>query len=518
MTAALAFALALQPAAQPADTYDALVARGVALARSGDHASAEDLLRRARSLDASRPEARVELGGLRFLQGRYAEAVQELRPALRVREDAHARDLLAAALHLGGRPEEALDEWNRLRRPVLRNVHLNGIHETRARLVVPQMTFLEGALLTRDQLRATRLRLKETGVFDRVTLRPIPLGGGAADLEVSVVERHGLDSPPELVATTASKAAQRTVWLRYDNAAGTGLGLTASYRWQSTQPRAAVRLAWPRPLGLGATLLAEGSWERAHYDLAGERVRLRTTEATLGLRRVLDPATVGELRWHGGRWRISDGDGSILPAASHDGRLSGLSLAAERQVVDGWRHRLDARAEAFAAGAALGSELEFSSARVRLRQALFLSPPERSTVERSVLAAQLVLATASRRAPLDVLFVPGAASEMDYPLRAHRARRGGVWGQTPIARSLQLLNLEWRVRLARWGAVQGGAVLFYDAAQVGGAVITPEHRLLQDVGVGLRLGALGVLVRVDAGWALTGRHSFALTAGLGQAF
>src|SRR4029450_7608765 len=114
------------------------------------------LLAQARALDPARPEALVELAGLRFLDTRYSDAVALLRPALRGGADSHARDLLATSLFLAGRPDEAIDAWNALRRPVLRNVRIEGLHDTRARLVVPQLTMVEGALLTRDQLPEAR--------------------------------------------------------------------------------------------------------------------------------------------------------------------------------------------------------------------------------------------------------------------------------------------------------------------------------------------------------------------------
>ncbi len=517
---ALALLLAAQSAAatppEPA-LYEALVARGIAEARAGDRAAAEGLFARARALDPARTEALVELAGLRFLDRRYADAASLLRPALRRGADAHARDMLATSLYLGGRPDEAVDAWNALRRPVLRNVRVEGMHDTRARLVVPQLTLVEGALLTRDQLRETRLRLLETGAFDRVAVRTVPLGTGEADVEVALAERRGLGSPPELVAQTLSKALQRTVFLRYENFGGTGIGVRTSYRWQEAQPRAEVRLSWPRPLGLGATLLAQGEWERAQYALGGRRVRMEARGATLALRRVLGARTVGELRFEGRRRSFGVDDGPAV-AAARPGLVSGVSLQAERHLVDGWRHRLDAVGAVFGAAGPIGSDIDFAVGRFALRESLYLSPPERTTIERSVLAGQIVWGQGTAGTPLDALFVPGAASEMELPLRAYRDRSAGILGRTPIGRSLWLLNLEWRRRIGQRGPLQAGAVVFYDGARVRGAVADEGQPVLHAAGVGLRLGLLGVVLRTDYAISLGRPSSSALTAGLGQAF
>jgi hypothetical protein len=511
----LALALQVAAAGEPRG-YEALVARGVAEARAGRSTEGEALLRQALALDPARPEARAELGGLRFLEGRYAEAVTDLRAALRAGADAHARELLAASLHLGGRMDEALDEWNRLRRPVLRNLHLVGVHDTRSRLLVPQLAFAEGTLLTRDQVRETRLRLADTGAFQRVSVRTVPLPGGDADLELALLERRGLGSPPELVALISSRLAQRTAFLRYDNVDGAGVGVRASYRWQSTQPRAALGIHWPRPLGAGLTLRSEGWWERAHYDLLGGRLVMEANGAAVALGRVLGPRTRAELGWSGGRRTFTGA--APAPAAARDGRVSGLAVAAEHLLVDRWRHRLDASGSLLAAGRATGSSLGYTVGRLRLRHLAFLAPPTRTAIERSVLAAQLTVGRASTGAPLDALFAPGAGSEVEFPLRAHRQKRGGVLGAGPIGRSMTLLNVEWRFGRAVRGPVQMGGVFFADAVRMSGLATSPADRNFLDLGVGVRLAVLGVLIRADYGRGVLGPSTSAFTAGIGSLF
>lgn len=502
-----------------AGTYDHLVREGVALARAGDRRAAEARLSRAHALFPGRPEARVELAGLRFLEARYADAIALLRPLVRRGDSGLALEMMATALHLSGRPEDALDAWNRRREPVLRNVHFDGVFDTRARLLVPQVALLEGALLTRDAVRETRLRLAETGAFDRVRVRPVPLGGGLADAELAVSERRGLGAPFELAALTTSKALQHTAWLEYRNAAGTGLTLGGAYRWRESQRLGTVHVAWPRPLGLDATLRAEGAWQGQDYELDGprhavRRLRLTARWAGVGLRHVLGPRTVGELGWRGGRRTFAP---STLDAA-RDGRVSGIAARAEHRLADGWRHRLDGSAAVFAAAAPLGSQVRYATAQLTLRDTIFLAPPEHVAIERSLLAAQLVAAGGSAGTPLDAFFVPGASSEMTFPLRAHRDRRSGALGRSPVGRSLGLLNLEWRRRIVRTGGLQAGLVTFYDGARVGTLADGGGATTLHDVGAGLRIGVLGVVLRADAAWSLNGGSARALTAGVGNAF
>src|SRR6185436_16343155 len=81
-------------ASAPEEDYDALVAKGISLGREGKHAEAAAAFDRAIALDGNRPEARVERGGLRFLERRYTDAARDLEEALAIRDDSYARNLL----------------------------------------------------------------------------------------------------------------------------------------------------------------------------------------------------------------------------------------------------------------------------------------------------------------------------------------------------------------------------------------------------------------------------------------
>src|SRR2546428_583613 len=72
--------VARDKAAPGPPSYEELVARGVAAGRRGSHAEAEDALQRAIAAAPSRPEARVELAGLRLPGKKYEDAAAGLPP------------------------------------------------------------------------------------------------------------------------------------------------------------------------------------------------------------------------------------------------------------------------------------------------------------------------------------------------------------------------------------------------------------------------------------------------------
>jgi hypothetical protein len=500
----------LQAASSTAPSYDGLVTLGMACGRLGRWEEARDALDRAIALDATQPRAWVERGGLAFLEKKYDAAIADLERGLSLAEDAYARDLLAASLHLAGRREEALAAWNVLGQPKLRTLEIQGLAHTRDRVARRELMLAEGDLLDLDALRESRLRLQELGVFERVTLRPTPLGDGTADLDVIVTEQHGFGrSWAAFAVSTVTYVARATAHLRYANLGGTGVSLAGDYRWQQHRPELSFAVDCPRPLGLPAVLHVRVFDGRQDYDLAGAAFRRESWGVDLGVRRVLGPGTIGSAALRT-RNRV------ISPerADAHSGDIVGVEAGVEQRVLETHRHRVDATVRLFAAPGVLGSDLEYTRVLGAVKYRGFVAPPEDMLLERSVVAAQVQWGRGSRGMPVDEMFAPGGSAEMDLPLRARRQRSGGILGASPIGRTLVLGNLEWRRRLRRGTFVQWGFAAFYDGGHVGHPAVGPA-RALHDVGLGLRVALGGMLlVRADFGHGLTdGQNSFFVNFG-----
>jgi tetratricopeptide (TPR) repeat protein len=503
----------LETAMAVAPSYDGLVALGLARGRLGRSEEAAAAFERALALDPARPEAWLERGGLRFLRKDYTAAVADLRRALALREDPYARDLLAASLHLAGRWEEALAAWNELGQPKLRRLEIQGLAHTRDRVARRELTLQEGSLLGVESLRESRLRLREVGVFERVTLRPTPLGDGQADLDVIVTEQHGFArSWQDFALTSAAYAARRKVHLRYANLAGTGLSLGGDYRWQQHRPELSFAMDWPRPAGLPAVLHVRALDGRQDYDLDGERFGIDYRGVDIGLRRVLGSRTVGELSF-----RTRDRSAPSPQDDAPSGRILGLEASVEHRWLDTHRHRLDASLRAFGASSELGSDVGFARGLLGLSYRAFLSPPEGVFFEPSTLAARVLWGQGSDATPLDAMFAPGGSPEMELPLRGRYQVRDGTLGDSPLGRTLLLANVEWRRRLVAGTFAQWGAVLFYDAGHIARTAQGPASTF-HDVGIGLRVALAGTTwLRADVGYGLTDGSS-AIFVNFGQVF
>jgi hypothetical protein len=503
----------LSEAMATAPTYEGLLTLGLACGRLERLGEAEAAFDRAVALGPGRPEAYVERGGLRFLEKKYDEAVRDLERALEIHDDEYARDLLAASLHLAGRSEDALAQWNRLGRPMLGSVTVSGLQRTRDSVARRELSLREGEVLDLDRLRESRLRLQQVGVFDRVTLRPVPRGGSEADLEVALSERYGLlRSKVGFLVGTTVHAIQGRVRLEYANLGGSGVSFGGQYRWQENRPEGSLSLSWPRPFGMPAYLDLSGVRGRQAYEVDGDGFERRYRGLEVGVRHVLGARTVGRAAV-----RVRDRSFSEPREDAPPGVLSGLEIGLDRTLLEGHRQRLEASLTFFQAAEALGSVVSYPRGVVGLSSRTHLSRPDGSSLEPSVLAAQVLWARGGSNMPIDDMFAAGGSPEMTLPLRAHRETPDGVLGPTPLGRSLVLGNMEWRRRIMDRSPLQVGLVAFVDAGRIAEGP-DPGVTTLVDMGLGLRISLVGSgILRIDYGHGLRdGRNAVFL--GLGEVF
>jgi len=506
---ALALASALALSGGEAPSYDDLVSRAVAAGREGRLEDAERDLDTAVALDGSRPEARIERGGLFFLEKRYDDAVASLRDALRLREDAYARDLLASSLYLAGHEDEAIEAWNALGKPRVSRVEIAGLVHVLDKVARREVLVAEGDVLTLGRMRETRLRLKEVGAFDRVTVRATPESDGRARLDVALLERHGLFSTPlEGAVSLATDALNRLVRLRYSDVGGMGISVGGLYRWEANRPAASVFLNWPRPLGLDVNLRFSAFRGRQLYEI-DEPLTARSRGVDLGLRRVVLSRTVADLSF-----RAEDRAFSRPDPLAPPGQILAAELGIEHHLLDARRQRIDLSARLLSAG----SDVHYERGLLGATYHAFLSTPDGSLIDRSVLAARVQWGYGGSGIPIDEMFAAGGSAEMEFPLRAHPQATHGALGVTPLARSIQIANVEWRRRVIRKSLVQLGLVVFSDSARLERTTTGDADHSLFDVGMGIRVGiGGGSIVRLDYGHGLSDGQD-AVFIGLGQIF
>ncbi len=325
------------PGPSPPSPCGPLVQEMVARAHGGDVTGAEAGLVEATGLCPQLAAAWRELAGVRFVQKRWSEASTLAERASRLDpEDAPGWELLGASRFLNDEPRAALAAWNRIGRPSVDLVRVEGARRTRHPVIAGVIALPPRALLTPERFDRAARRLQEVPSAAVTRLRYRPVEGGLAEVEAALVERPTLPRGIVPVVAAAGRAlVQRELRLEAASPTGSGELWTAAWRWWESRPRLAFALAVPSPPGLPGISTVEGIWEQQSYRVPAtglsNGVQVRDDARRRAAYRLSDWAT-SRLRWEAGvaldRWA---GDSHVSIEGALDGRFAGdrFSLVVE---------------------------------------------------------------------------------------------------------------------------------------------------------------------------------------------
>ena len=326
-----------------------------------------------------------------------------------------------------------------------------------------ELTVEPGEVLELADLRESRLRLEEIGVFEKVVLRPVLREEGKADLEVALKESHAFGGDLEFLGKGVANAITEKVRLTYHGLFGRAINVGGYYRWEKAAAQEVdPARAGPGPWASRSTSARCADRETQPFDVGGPTI-MKAEGVEVGARRVRGLA-------HRDPARLPEPGPAVLGRRAPDtppGVVRGLSLGLEHRFVESHRRKLDWSLSGFKAGKPLSSAVDYTKAVTALRYEDILSTPDDTDMEKSVIVARALGAWGDDDTPLDDLFALGVgSSDVDFPLRTYKLREDGVLGFSPMGRGLGLFNVEWRQRLVNLRRFQGGFVVFYDAAHI----------------------------------------------------
>jgi hypothetical protein len=461
------------------------------------------LLTEAGKACPAEPLSRRELAGVRFRQGRHAEAVPLAEEYLAVVPgDRLGWQLLASSRYLAGDRDGALEAWNRLDRPTVDLVRIEGTRRIRFGEVAEAISVPHGAVLTSSRLAVARRRVSDIPALRGSAVEYQPVDGGLVEVRVAVAERPRIGRPWRLMAAGAARALTRhEVGLEVASPLGAGELWSGSWRWEYARPRAAFRVDFPAELAFPGVLGIESSWERYRFALdSGSAAPVEESRrvAAIGFggwaTAWVRPATALRLeRWSEGRKYLAVSAGAELLAA---GDRFALSVTGEHAL-------------------ALAAHPAHSRGGAR---AMWASS---SGLGRAAWSARLGYDWASASAPLGAWPVTGGNLVWAIPLRAGALSPAGVVTGKSVGRGIFHAGLSGDHPVRRVGPLMLAAGLFLDGARVNGAADGSEDRFHLDGGAGLRIGLvdgqLGVL-RLDFARGLLDAGRSALTVGVHQSW
>lgn len=441
-----------------------------------------------------------ELAGLRFSQRRWSDAASFARQALALDEhDEYAWDLLGSSLFMQDDTAGALRAWNRIGKPRVNAVKIDGIRHARYQTVADAIAIQPNTLLTAEAFERARRRLED--LPDRATVRVslAPEANGFATVDVALAERPGRPrGAAEWTATATRSAVDREVAVSVPGFTGQGEVWTARWRWWTERPRVAFGFATPHAGRLPGVWRVDASWESQSYALDASAPAA---------------AVVRESRTHGGLtmsdWltaglRYSIGGG--LDAWSGDRKTAFVTGSLERRL-------LGDRVSASATIATWSASADAPGFGTVGGQARFVSS---SQPGRWLYRGGVGVDRVSDAAPLALWPGAGDGHARAPLLRAHPLLDDGIVDarRSVFGRTLTYGTAEAQRWFDRPIVPHVGVAAFVDTAHAVRGAAGPTTAAQVDVGAGLRMripGADGVL-RIDVARGVRdGAH--ALTVG-----
>lgn len=451
---------------------------GMCRAFQGREAEAEAALSRAIEADPAFSDAHVELGGLYFKQRRYPESAKALRKALRLDPgNAYARDLLGTVYFVGGSRDRALTEWNRIGKPVLRDLIIDKDGIAHPDLLREELAFRPGRLVRPAAFRESAARLDKAGGFSGVSfsLRPSPDLPDQADLWITGLEDRGLGpSAAAILIGGLRDVVHETVYIGLKNIAHRKLHLHGAYRWDPHQRMGALALRAARLFGTPFYYRfgyreRRDEWSFAAADGLGEDEDffVSTRAVRLDVDHVLDD-------------RISLDHHLAIERSSSRAVSGGMDRDPETRFVWGGDYRIrlaEAPGSGLSADVGLSYDLARpfgSGAQAFARSVLTTTIAktwrrEKSPEQVGSLTGQVRAGLSSAHTPFDAWFVLGVGPDVEYPLRAYRTTRDGRLGASPLGKSFMLMNIDYLRRIGRLSFVRIDGGVFLDAGRAFGA-------------------------------------------------
>jgi hypothetical protein len=388
----------------------------------------------------------------------------------------------------------ALRAWNRIGKPRLDSVRIDGLAHMRYSLLARALGLTANGLLTDRQLTFAERRLQQ--LPDRVSARIAyrPESDGFATVDVVVVERAPRPRGPiEWAGAGAQTLVDREVRTAIPGRTGQGEVWTASWRWWTDRPLVAIGFSAPRVGALPGVWRVEGSWEVQTYGIG-------TSVAPLREERGHGSLTVGDWFTPNLRYEMRVG----LDSWTGTNRAGSVGAEVEQRF-------LSDRMSVAAAGTHWTALSAGSSFRAASLRATFRSSTDAAGF---VTRMDAGLDHASVDAPLALWPGAGEGRARGALLRAHPLLHGGIIDGPVFGRSVAHVSLEGQRWLARPSLIRAGIAVFADLAGASHRLRSAEGPLQLDAGVGLRLRLPGrdKTLRVDYGRGIANGAN-ALTVG-----
>ncbi|MBS1829934.1 MAG: hypothetical protein JST93_31840 [Acidobacteria bacterium] len=243
MKTTLLFILCILACAQ---TPDAELQRGLALAKSDQLDAANTTLLRARRAYPHDPRFPLELAGIAYRQQNPAQSKHLLREALRLDPaNEYGNTFLGALYLLDGNLPATIKYWNRVHKPLLQQVHLKPIPALHPLLRDRALWLSGGQVLTTKNLEMTTANLESLAAFSTYQFELTPANDNRYDLTFRSLTKRLPTSKWMSLLPLARGLPYQTVFLDFQNIRQRAMHFDSLIRWDPNKKRLAFNLTSP---------------------------------------------------------------------------------------------------------------------------------------------------------------------------------------------------------------------------------------------------------------------------------
>jgi hypothetical protein len=395
----------------------------------------------------------MEMATTAFRAQQYGEARRHVRSVLRAQpSDGFANDFMATLFYLDNNLDASFKYWNRVDRPVVRDIRVDPLLKLDPVLLERNFAFSRASILEAAEFRETTQRLDSTGVFARYQLELEPAGGGQFDVVLRAAEKGGIG------LSWLRGLPYETVHPEFFNLGGRAINFRSLLRWDAQRRRVWVALSGPLQRSPNRTWSFEWDARDEEWSSGPSMTPVRKAELKAQLRSIVDRWT-----WTGGAAVAKSGSYRLKYFAS-----------VERTVLDLPESRFRSVAVASVeAGRVFGKSARFGKVAGALQTRWLPNAADDAYELRSVIRAGKSAGTV----PFDELFAVGMDRDQGVWMRAHKAIRHQAY-------AISNLDLQRRIYQGTFWGLSAGP--FLDTG-----IVSHKAPVQWDAGLQLRLNLLG---------------------------
>jgi hypothetical protein len=418
-------------------------------------------------------ERAIELAGVGFRAGNYAEAQRYIRKALRSQpDDAYSNDFLATLYLLQDNTEAALKYWNRIGAPRIENVRTGPDVPLNPILWDRSFAFSPGSTLSLTDFENTKARMESLDVFSRLRFELLPAGDNFDIVVHPLTRGWSAGGWPGMALSLGRGLPYQTVQYDLANVRSTGTNLSMLVRWDSQKRRVSFGMSGP---------IKRNPERRFEISMDARDEVWAIEDSQFPIKKLKVSASVKSQV--NARWSWTSGIHASTRRSGKAEDRNGVLLTYEAQL----RHRVFSLPERrLSMTSFVGFEFGKQFNRTTLNAAVQWLPLSKGDDYKTTISFHA--GKAAGAVPFDEYFALGIDRDNEYVLRGHPGVHDGQKGAGPIGRKFVSVNVDVQKNFFDYGFIKAGAGPFLDAAR-----LTRTSPALVDAGVQVRLSVVGAV-------------------------